>query len=192
VNPCPAPVIRRGDSMNETKETLKAKVYRGMRQYLFISLYLWVVFALFALYESIILAQRGIPYEPQGLAIINALAMGKIVLFAQELHLAEQFRHAPLIYPTVFKSAVFALILGCFKILEAGVVGMIHGKPFLVALGEVGGGTLLGIISVVVILFVLLIPFFAFGEMSRYLGEDKLRELLFKTRGELPRPSQGG
>jgi hypothetical protein len=40
-----------------------------------------------------------------------------------------------------------------------------------------------GILAVGLIVFVALIPFFAFSEIGRVMGEDKLRSLLLKERG---------
>jgi len=54
----------------------------------------------------------------------NALALAKVMLVAQELHLGDQFRDAPLIYPTLLKSFVFTIVLACFKIVEDGAMGI--------------------------------------------------------------------
>lgn len=59
-----------------------------------------------------------------GEALIDALALGKIMLFAQELHFANKFKGKPLISVTLFKSAAFALVLGCFKIIEETCVAL--------------------------------------------------------------------
>src|SRR3981189_1120644 len=104
--------------MTDPKRTLKQKVYQEIKEYLAISFYLWVVFALLLLYQSTILAQHRIDFAYHGFALINALALGKVILVAQDLHLGNQFKEAPLIYPTLFKAAVFAITLGIFKILE--------------------------------------------------------------------------
>ncbi len=40
------------------------------------------------------------------------------------------------------------------------------------------------IIIVATIMFVVLIPFFAFKEIGRHIGEDKLYELFFVRRGK--------
>lgn len=50
-----------------------------------ISFYLFVVFSLFAIYRSVILAEHHIDFVPHGLALINALALAKVILVAQEL-----------------------------------------------------------------------------------------------------------
>jgi hypothetical protein len=164
------------------KSTLKQKAYREFKEFLVIAAYLWVVLGLFLLYKSVILNQEHIQTFEKGFALINALALAKVALVARALHLGEQVDDAPLIYPTLLKSALFALVLAAFKILEEFLVGLYHHKTFLETMSEIGGGTLKGILTLTLILFVMLIPFFAFGEASRVLGKDKLRQLFLHSR----------
>jgi hypothetical protein len=168
--------------MNDSNLTLKQKTYHEMKEFFVIAWYLWLVFALLILYKSVILSENHIPFAAHGLALLNALALAKVMLVAQELHLADQFKGAPLIYPTLFKSAVFAIVLGFFKILEEWAVGWYHGKSFSESVTSIGGGTLMGILSLILLLAVLLIPFFGFTELRRVFGEDKLVKLFFTSR----------
>jgi hypothetical protein len=50
------------------------------------SFYLFVVFSLFVVYKSVILAEQHISFVLHGFALINALALAKVMLVAQELH----------------------------------------------------------------------------------------------------------
>jgi hypothetical protein len=175
--------------VSETKLTLKQRALRGAREYLLISLYLFVVFGLFAIYKSVILAEEHIDFEPQGLALINALALGKVILVAQELHFAEQFQGAPLIYPTLLKSFAFTIVLACFKIVEEVVVGMLfHGKSFQDSIAVIAGGSWKGLLSLTVLMFVVLIPFFGFTELRRVFGDDRLVGAFFRPRHLLNLP----
>jgi len=170
--------------VDEPSPTLKQKAYQGLKEYLAISCYLWLVFGLFVLYKSVLLSEEHFSFIAHGIALFNALALGKIMLVARELHFADQFRDKPLIYPTLFKSAAFAIVLGCFKILEEAGVGWFHHKSFTQSIAEIGGGTLEGILVLMVILAVLLIPFFAFTELRGVVGESKLRKLFFSSRDQ--------
>src|SRR5271169_1014742 len=128
--------------MDEPKRTFKQKAYQGLKEYLAISLYLWLVFGLFVLYKAVLLSEQHFSLLAHGIALFNALALGKVMLIAQELHFAEHFKDEPLIYSTLFKSAAFALVLGLFKILEEAGVGWYHGKSFSESISEIGGGSL--------------------------------------------------
>jgi hypothetical protein len=156
-----------------------------------ISFYVFVVFALFAVYKTVILAEHHIGFAPHGLALINALALAKVMLTAQELHLADQFRDAPLIYPTLLKSFVFAIVLAYFKILEETAIGAFHGASFHESIAAIGGGSWQAIVTLTALLFVVLIPFFGFTELRRVFGEDRLVGAFFRRRHLLNLPPTG-
>jgi hypothetical protein len=165
-----------------SKSTLKQKAWQGMKDYFIISLYLWLIFGLFVIYQSVILAEHDIPFAMHGFALINALALAKVMLVAREFNFADNFKDAPLIIPTLFKSAAFAVILGCFKILEEIGVGLYHGRSISESIIEVVGGRIEGILVFIALLAVELIPFFGFTELRRVFGEGKLERLFFTSR----------
>src|SRR5215470_6261844 len=168
--------------MGKPSRTLKQIAYQQLKELAAIALYLWVVFGLLVMFKSVILAEQHIPFAYHGFAIINALALAKVMLVAKDLHLGERFDNAPLIYPTLFKSALFAVVLACFKILEDAAVGLYHGKSFAESIADLGGGTLQALLILTLLLFVVLIPFVGFGELERVLGEGKLKQLFFHPR----------
>jgi len=165
--------------MDTSKKTLKQKAYKEFKEFLVIAIYLWVVFGLFLLYKSVILNEEHISFIAKGFALINALALGKIMLIAKAFHLGEWADDWPLIYPTLVKSALFTIVLAIFKILEEAAVGLYHGLSFQRSIADLGGGTLKGILTLTLLLFVMLIPFFGFTELQRVLGEGKLTQLFF-------------
>jgi hypothetical protein len=114
----------------------------------------------------------------QGFALINALALAKVVLVAEYFHVGDKFKNRPLIYPILFKSAVFAVILLCFHIIEETLIGILHGKTFSQSIPKIADGTLQGILMIGIIMFVVLTPFFAFRELGRAIGTEQLRSLL--------------
>ena len=169
--------------MDPPKPTLKQKAYQELKEFLGIALYLWVILALFQLYRSLLLEEEHINVVAhQWFAVINALALGKVLLIAKALHLGDWADDWPLIYPTLLKSALFTIVLACFKILEDAGLGMYRGKSFQESIADLGGGTLNGILCVSLILFVTLIPFFTITELQGVLGEGKLVQLFFRPR----------
>ena len=82
------------------------------------------------------------------------------------------------------KSAVFCVILICFYIVEETLAGMWHGKTIAASFPKIGGEGWKGILVVGSILFVALIPFFAYRELARVLGKDELHSLIFKRGAE--------
>lgn len=168
--------------MNIASRTLKERTYRGFKEFLMMALYLWVVFGLLELHKSMILAEHHIDFAYHGFALINALALAKIMLVVRHLHFGERFDEAALIYPTILKSALFAVVLACFKILEDAVVGWFRGEAFQQSIADFGGGTWRGFLTLTLLVFVLLIPFVGFGELRRVLGEGKLETIFFHPR----------
>jgi hypothetical protein len=170
--------------MSTSRQGLKQRVFLEFKEGLIITLYLWAVFGLLVLHKSMILAEHHIDFAYHGLAIINALALAKVMLIARKLDLPARMKDAPLIYPTLLKSAFFTLVLACFKILEDAAIGLYRHQSFRQSNSELGGGTWQGILTLALLVFVMLIPFVGYGELRRVMGEGKLEKLFFQ-RSEL-------
>jgi len=86
------------------------------------------------------------------------------------------------VYAILFKAAAFSVLLVCFDILEDVIVGLFHHKTITEGMPTLGGGGVEGILRVALMVFIVLIPFFAFREIARAIGEDELLSLLSKRR----------
>lgn len=172
------------------KQTLEKKALLELKEYLIITLYLWLIFGLFVIYKSVILAEHHLDASIHGFALINALALGKIMLIARAFPMGKRFEDAPLIYPTLIKATFFTVVLFIFKLIEEAAVAYFHHEPISRSLGSFAGGRWWGILSFVLIMWVILIPFVGFGELQRVLGEKKLTELFFGAHfGSKPQSS---
>ncbi len=167
---------------NKHGRNLKERVIHELKSFAVIFVYLWVVLGVFFLHEKIVLEKHDIAFSAYGLALVNALVLGKVMLIAEDLHFAHQLADRPLVLSILYKSIAFAVLFICFYILEELVVGLIKGKTVAQSFPDIGGGSLQGILVVGVILFVALIPFFAYRELGRVIGERQLHDLLFKKR----------
>jgi hypothetical protein len=156
---------------------------------LWIFVYLWLLLGLFSIHKSIVLNGQNLLYH-QGFAVINAVLLAKVMLMAEMFHVADNLKNKPLIYPIMFKSAIYSIILVSFYIIEETLIGMWHGKTAMESIPDVGGGSLKGILVVGLMMFVVLIPFFALKEISRAIGDDNLYKLFFVRRDRyMPPPS---
>jgi len=171
-----------GSTLEMRKPNLTQRALEEVKKISVMFLYLFLLFGLFRIHESIILTEHQIPLSNYGFALVNALILAKVMLVAENLHLGSRFQGSPLVYPILLKSIVFAIVLICFHILENVIVGMWHGMTMVQSIPGVGGGGLKGVFSVGAILAVALVPFFAFREISRVVGASKLLSLVF-TRG---------
>jgi len=109
------------------------------------------------------------------------------MLTAEMFHVADNLDNKPLIYPIMFKSVIYSTILMSFYIIEETLIGTWHGKTVAESIPDIGGGSLKGILVVGLMMFVVLIPFFALKEIGRAIGDDNLYELLLVRRsGDIP------
>lgn len=173
--------------MSPVSSALKQRIYRGMKEYFIVTAYLWLIFALFDLYRSVLVAQYHIDVVAKGFAIINAMALAKVALLAREFKLDARLRPKgrPLIYSTLLNALGFALLMAAFKLLEEIAVGMYHGLSISASVEQVGGGSTRAIACLAGIFFVMLVPFCAFSELGIVLGEGRLRHVFFRAP-ELP------
>lgn len=170
--------------------TWKHRIAHEMRRYLGLFLYLWVMFGLFLLHESVVLARYNIPFTRWGFALVTAFILAKVMLVMEDLNRPRGFDGRPLIYSIVYKAVVFAGVFIIFYVAEETVGGMIKGKTILESIPSLGGGTPQGILATIVIVSLALVPYFAFRELGRALGEGELHALLFtRPRAAVPRPA---
>ena len=163
------------------KQRTRERAVAGAKTFIVIVAYLWVLLSVLELHKWVILRQHHIAYEmgfKVGVSLINAVVLGKVIFIVEELHVAEHLSYRPIAFPVLYKSAAFSIILICFHIVEEVLVGMFHGKTITQSIPVIGGGGVEGILLMGVIAFVVLIPFFAFREFARLVGEDELKSLI--------------
>jgi hypothetical protein len=159
---------------------LTHRIYHQVIQFLLIAFYLFVVFGVLALHEEVVAAKNGIAYHFYGFAAINAIILGKVMLVAEDINFATRFfKDSPRVYAIMFKAVAFTILFLLFDIVEEVLVGAFHGKTVGESFPRIGGGSLRGIFFMIVIITILLIPFFAYREIGQVLGERKLHSLVF-------------
>jgi hypothetical protein len=166
---------------NPEKRSWKAKLLAEFENLLAIVAYLFVLFAVFQLHTAMILVSRGINYSySQGIifALVNALVLGKFMLIAEALHAGKEWQSRALLYSTLFRSVGMAVILVICHLLEEGLVAIWHGRSFFAAPDM----NFIEILSLGLVMFVVLIPFFAFRELQRVLGKAELKSLFLQHK----------
>jgi len=179
----PTQTLGTTSAASEQKASLKTRAVDETKKFLIMTLYLWVFFAVLSLHKTLVMEQEHLDYQEQGLAIVNALVLAKVMLLAEDFRLGSRFfKDHPLVYSVLFRSLVFAIVLIGFRILEDAAIDLLRGKPLADSLADFGAGNAKGVFSMGAIAFVALTPFFMVSEMARVLGSDGLRQLFF-TRG---------
>jgi hypothetical protein len=166
-------------TLPEPKRDLKQRILDEVIKFLGIAFYLWVMFGMFALHESVVAEKNHINYHFYGFAVVNALILGKVMLIAEDLNFADWFKDRPLVYPILCKAVAFSALFLLFDVVEEVLVGIFKGKTIAESIPSIGGGSPSGVFFVGIILAIALIPFFAFREIGRALGERELHSLLF-------------
>jgi hypothetical protein len=166
-----------------TTLSLKQKAIEEAKRMLVITAYLSVLFSVFELHRLGVLRAQHLPYSYRvGFSLINALVLAKVILIADALHAGKRSAGATMLAAVILKSGIFAMILICFNIAEEILVGLFHGKTLPESLPELAGGGLEGQLIVGVTIFVVLIPFFAFAELRRAMGQDAFDDLVFRRK----------
>jgi hypothetical protein len=161
------------------RNALRHRAVEEARRFLVMFLYIWLWFALFQVYQRMLLRESGIGAASQGFALFNALVLAKVMLVAEDLKIGRWWRSRPLIYPILTESLAFSVVFILFHIVEHVVVGVISGETVRASVPVIGGGGLAGLCSVAMLYFVALIPFFAFRNVGREIGERRLNRMLF-------------
>jgi hypothetical protein len=164
---------------NERKRNLKERAFAEVLKFWAVVFYLWVMLGIFALHESVVSAKDHINYHFYGFALFNALISGKVMLVAEDLHFADWFKGRPLIYPILCKAVAFSILLLGFDVVEEVLFAVFKGNTSGRSIPSIGDGSLIAVFFVGIILSVALIPFFAFREIGRVIGERELRCLIF-------------
>ena len=164
------------------RQNFKDKAKHQLKEYALMFVYLWIVFGLLTIHESIVLSQHQIDFRLHGVALINALIFAKVMLVAEDMHLGRRLDGQPLVYSVLFKSIMFAIALICFHIAEHVIIGMWHGRTMAESIAEVGANNLKEIVSIGLIATIALVPFFILREIQRAIGEDHFWALFFHRR----------
>lgn len=172
----------RAEAQPSKSPGLKKRALDGGRRFLVMFVYLWALLSLFALHERLVLREVGASLPSQGFAFVNALVLAKVMLLAEELNIGGWLQGRPLIYPILHESAVLALLFIAVHYLESILVGLVHGETILGSVPVIGGGGIAGLVCVAVIMFVSLVPFFAFRDVNRQLGGNRLVEMVLGPR----------
>lgn len=170
------------DSATAKEIGMRQKILHEIKQFLAISLYLTLFFSVFKWYKRLILAEYEIDYLTYGYAFIQSLALAKIILTGEALRLGRRYHDRPLLVTTLFRTVLFSTLVWAFDVLEHLLIGRVRGKELTEVFHEFLDQGWAQILAKTLVVFVAFIPFFAFRELERVLGERELHDLFLKRR----------
>jgi hypothetical protein len=171
-------------SSDKKKGGWKQKIFHEMFEYWMNFFYLAIMFAAFMAYRRLILAAHDIIYTDYGIAVIEAAILAKVIMIGGVFRLGRGLEKKPLLLSTLYKTVVFILFVGAFKFIEHMIKGLSQGKGLMQGLADHFGKGHHELLANLLIMFVAFIPFFAFKELGRVLGEGRVWELFFRRRAD--------
>jgi hypothetical protein len=160
----------------------KGKLGHELIEYGFNVAYLTLVFAAFFIYRRLLLASYDIAYTNYGVALIEALILGKVIMIGGMLHIGRGLEDKPLILPTIYKTVVFTVIVGIVKVGEHAIAGVWHSGGIAAGVVEFAAKGPHEIIANSLVVFVAFLPFFGIKELGRVFGQERISALFFRSR----------
>jgi len=166
----------------EAKANLKERAFEEFKLFWLIALYLWLFLGSFTIYRRLIIDETGATYLHYGIAALESLVIAKVILIGKMFGFSRRFEDKPLIMPVLYKSILFGILVMLFGVFEHLAEGWVHKQGLWGGLHEIGelGTSELGARSLMLI--VAFVPFFAFWEIGRVLGAQKLAAMFFAKR----------
>jgi len=158
----------------------KQKIISELIEYWIVVGYLICFFGVFTWYRRLILAEYQISYLHYGIILIEALVLAKVILVGEALRLGRRLEDKPLIVPTIYKSVIFSLFVGVFSVVEHTIEELIHGRGWAGGVEEILSKGKYELLARCLVTLVAFIPFFAFKELERVLGEGQITARFFR------------
>lgn len=158
---------------------LKARLLHEVEQYGSIFLYLLIAFSAVLFYRDAVLRADGVAYGSYGFAVVKALVLAKFMMLGQAVRLGERVRGRRLVVTMLIRSLFFLLLLVALSIVEEALLALIHGRGVLPAIRGMGGGNGLEMLASILLLWVILLPYFAMRLIGEVLGKGELRRMFF-------------
>ena len=157
---------------------LQKKAIHEFQQFVGIFLYLAFYFCSITTYRVLLLKEFHALYFNYSFALVNAFVFAKVILIGEYAHLGRKCEAKPLLLSSVYKAFFFSLLIISFHYLGEGIKRAVHGANITGAFYEMSLDLLL---ARSLLIFATFIPFFAFRELRRVLGEDTFRNLFFRS-----------
>jgi hypothetical protein len=171
-------------STDKKKGGWKQRIFHEMFEYWMNFFYLTLMFAAFTQYRRLVLAAHDIIYTNYWIAVIEAAVLAKVIMIGGVLRLGRGLEKKSLLYSTLYKTFVFSLFVAVFKLIEYMIKGLWKGNGLTQSLADYFGRGPHELLANVLVVFVAFIPFFAFKELGRVLGEGRVWDLFFRRRAD--------
>jgi len=159
----------------------KAKAVHELRALFIIGVYLWLFFSVFGAYRALITQEvtRVVVFS-FGYSALTALIVAKIILVGRWIKLGERHSEGFLIVSVLRKATAYAGFLVVFIVLEKIIEGLLRGEHARSTVAAMLGLGWDEIVARLLVVWLALVPLFAFVELDRVLGEGRLLALFWR------------
>jgi hypothetical protein len=162
--------------------TLHRRALHEFKTLAILTVYLYVTLGAVIVMKTAVLHTHGIDSVPWGLAIVKALLLAKFIMIGQAMKIGERHATGPLIWPTLHMVFAFLVLLVALTTIEEVLVGLLHGQSITASLGDLFGSRLEETGAGILIVLLVLTPYFAWRVLSDALGEGRLARMFFVDR----------
>jgi hypothetical protein len=162
---------------------IRRRIRHGLIRYMAVSAYLYVCFIAVLLYKAAILYDLGVSYSPFGFAALKALVVAKFLLIGEELRVGERLTRATMRAVILWRSAALLLLLLVLSAIEQLLEGLVHHRSLAQSVTDFDRGTGAEILATSVLLYFVLLPYVAYGQLEKTLGHDRLHQFMRKRAG---------
>jgi len=162
------------------ERSLKTRLLHELEEYGTVFLYLYVAFAAVIFYREAVLRAEGIAFASYGFALVKALVLAKFMVIGQAVRVGERMRGQRLVVNILWRTSMFFLLLAGLSVVEEALVGLAHGRAARDAVAGMGGGNLLELAATSLLLWLILLPYFALRLIGERLGKGELRRMFFE------------
>jgi hypothetical protein len=164
---------------NKGEKSLKSRLIHEFTEYWINVTYMAVFFSAVIFYRRLVLAEHGIYLDDYFIGVIKALVIAKVVMIGAFMPISRKFEHKPLFFPVIYKAILFTLWVMLFDVVEVFIRGFIHTTVFSEAFLELQGHVTKVWLGGAMLIFFIFIPFFAFKELVRVMGKEKVMHPFF-------------
>lgn len=161
--------------------SLRSRITEELWRYFYISLYLFVCFAVLMIYEA---SQAGTSTADTlrlGLALVKALILGKFILIGDALKPGTRVGAPTLLHRVTWRTLGMIVVLIVFKFLEELIVGLFHGEEIAAIFARLQSLSWLNVVGPILMMTLILIPLMIAVEIDRALGDGGLKALLRRS-----------
>ncbi|QWE25620.1 hypothetical protein FD977_05120 [Polynucleobacter sp. AP-Elch-400A-B2] len=163
----------------------KEKAKEAFIKALQLTIYFGSWFCTLAFLAATSLDERPIPLSIFGFALFKAAICAKFMLIAQAAYPIKVNKQHGIVGSLFLESLFYLLVVLALNYLEAGVHGLIHGKPFLISMTDFGQSNPLRVVAMSIVYWLIVWPYLLLTGMTIMLGGNATLKILFGDKSKL-------